>query len=1129
MISRIFIDRPIFAWVIAIIIMLAGVGGILALPIAQYPDVAPPQVTIQATYPGANAQTIQNSVTQVVEQTLTGIDGLIYFQSASSSRGQVTITVTFVKGTNPDIAQVQVQNQVQQALPRLPQQVQQQGLIVRKSNPDFLLIAAVYDTTDRATNVDVSDTLVSALQDPLGRTPGVGNTNVFGSQYAMRIWLDPAKLTSFQLMPSDVVTAIQSQNVEVAAGELGAQPSGPNQYLSATVTAQSRLQRPEQFADIILKTANGGATVRIRDVGHVELGAESYAALSRVNRHPGAGIAVQLAPGADALKTAELVKQQVAATAKSFPPGYEYSFVNDSTEFIKLSIDEVVKTLIEAVILVVIVMFVFLQSWRATLIPTIAVPVVLLGTFAVLYVAGFSINVLTLFGLVLAIGLLVDDAIVVVENVERLLEENPDMNPRDATIQSMDEITVALVAIALVLSAVFLPMAFFGGSTGVIYRQFSLTIVSAMILSVLVALILSPALTAHLLKQKKKDEHGDPVEDGWLGRKLPAVAHFFARARDKFNETFDKGVGHYTSAVKTVVDRKWLFLLIYAGVVALLVVLFLRLPTGFLPTEDQGIGIVQFQLPPGATQNRTLVVQKEIENYFLNNEGKNIATAFSVSGIGGGGAPGGQNTGLGFVALKDWADRKGKENTADAITGRASGAFANLRDAQVYALVPPAVRGLGQSNGFTIELQNTGGLTQEKFEAARDQLLAKASGDPTFVGVRLTELPDVPTLKVNVEAQKLAALGLSQSAVNATLSTAWGGTYVNDFLDRGRVKRVYVQGDAPYRSSPSDLAQWYVRGSTGQMAPFSSFSTTNWAQAPVSLSRFNGIQSYEFQGSSAPGQSSGQALAKMRELARGIPGTSVALAGLSYQEDLSAGQAPILYGLSLLVVFLCLAALYESWSIPVAVLLVIPLGLVGAILFVTLRGLVNDVYLQIGLLTTMGLASKNAILMIEFAEQAERKGARVMDAALQAAKIRLRPILMTSFAFIFGVMPLAISTGAGANSRIAIGTAVIGGMLTATFLAIFYIPFFFVMVRRAVRDGVAKLRGRPTGYQGDGGGGNGGGDKGGGGGGDGGGDSGGGGGGGNPGWGEGDGREGGPTPLLPAPQGRRALPAPEPA
>ncbi|GGB18475.1 multidrug efflux RND transporter permease subunit [Sphingomonas metalli] len=1063
MLSRIFIDRPIFAWVLAIIVMMAGAGAIMGLPIAQYPDVAPPQVSVRATFPGASAQTLQNSVTQVIEQQLTGIDGLLYFSSSSSSRGQVTITATFDKGTDPDIAQVQVQNQVQQAVARLPQQVQQQGLVVRKSNPDFLLIAGVYDETDQRTNQDVSDFLVSNLQDPLGRVPGVGDTNVFGSQYAMRIWLNPERLASYSLIPSDITAAIQAQNTEVAAGEVGGLPSAPDQMLNATVTAQSRLQTPEQFRQIIVKTLPSGATVRLSDVGRIELGAESYASVSRINRHPGAGIAVLLAPGADALKTAELVKAEISRVSKGFPAGLKVAYANDTTAFIELSIEEVVKTLIEAVILVVIVMFVFLQSWRATLIPTIAVPVVLLGTFAVFYLAGFSINTLTLFGLVLAIGLLVDDAIVVVENVERLMEENPDMSPRDATIESMKEISVALIAIALVLSAVFLPMAFFGGSTGVIYRQFSITIVSAMVLSVLVALILSPALTASLLKQKAREAE----EGAWLKRRFPRVAGWGTKSADWFNRTFDRGVERYVAGVKYTVARKWLFLIIYAGLVALLAVLFLRLPTGFLPTEDQGSALVQFRLPAGATQNRTLEVQRQVESYFAQYEGKNVGVMFTVAGGGGGGASG-QNTGQGFLNFVDWADRKGKENTADAITQRASGAFRGLRDAQVFALVPPAIRGLGQSDGFTMELQNTGGLTQEQFDAARDKLLALANADSMLSSVRLTELPDIATLQVDMDQQKLAALGLTQTTVNSTLTTAWGGQYVNDFIDRGRVKRVYVQGDAPYRSAPDDLKQWFVRGSNGQMAPFSSFATIDWGTAPTTLSRFNGIPSFEFQGSAAPGYSSGDAMARIAELAAQIPGTSVAWAGLSYQERLSSGQAPILYGLSIVVVFLCLAALYESWSIPFAVLLIIPLGLIGAIAFVTLRGLTNDVYLQIGLLTTMGLAAKNAILMIEFAEQAERKGARVIDAALEAAKIRLRPILMTSFAFIFGVLPLAISTGAGANSRIAIGTAVIGGMLSATFLAIFYIPLFFVLVRRGVRDGLAKLRGRPTGHRGGG-------------------------------------------------------------
>ena len=1049
--SRIFIDRPIFAWVIAIIVMLAGIGAIFSLPIAQYPDIAPPQVNVRAVYPGASAETVQNSVAQVIEQQLTGIDGLLYFTTSSTSRGQVNISATFEKGTDPDIAQVQVQNQVQQALSRLPQQVQQQGLRVTKSNPDQLLLVGVYDKTDKRTNQDVSDWMASNMQDPLARIPGVGDTNVFGAPYAMRIWLNPDRLASYSLMPSDVVTAITNQNTEVAAGEIGGQPQPSTQMLNATVTAQSRLQTPDQFAKIILKTQTSGATVLLKDVARIELGADSYNSVSRVNGHPGAGIGISLAPGADALTTADLVKARVAEIAKTFPAGLDYAYANDTTGFIKLSIEEVVKTLVEAIILVVIVMFIFLQSVRATLIPFVAVPVVLLGTFAVFYALGFSINTLTLFGLVLAIGMLVDDAIVVVENVERLMEEDPNLSPRDATIKSMEQIQMALVGIALVLSAVFLPMAFFGGSTGVIYRQFSVTIVSAMVLSVMVALILTPALTATLLK-KKSDEH-----NGWVERRFPAGGRFVGRARDVFNTNFERGVERYTVTVNKVVDRKWIFLLIYAAVCALLVLMFYRLPTGFLPTEDQGAAQIQFRLPAGATQSRTQDVQLAIERYFLKDEAKNIATMFTVTGGGGGGGASGQNTGQGFLNFSDWSDRKGKQNTADAIVGRASGAFRNFRDAQVFALIPPAIRGLGQSTGFTMELQNVSGMSRTDFVAARDKLLAMANADPDLAQIRLSDLPDVATLKVDIDQQKLSALGLAQGDVNSTLSTAWGGRYVNDFIDRGRVKRVYVQGDAQYRAAPDNIGEWFVRSNNGEMAPFSAFAQTSWATAPTTMSRFNGIPAFEFQGQAAPGKSSGEAMKRMEELAAQIPGTSVAWAGLSYQERLSSGQAPLLYAVSLIVVFLCLAALYESWSIPVAVLLVIPLGLVGAIFAVTLRGLQNDVYLQIGLLTTMGLAAKNAILMIEFAERAEKQGKRVIEAALEAARIRLRPILMTSLAFIFGVLPLAISTGAGANSRIAIGTSVIGGMLTATILAIFYIPLFFVIVRRTTRDALNRL------------------------------------------------------------------------
>ena len=1052
--SKIFIDRPIFAWVIAIIIMLAGIGAIISLPVAQYPDVAPTQINIRASYPGASAATLESSVTQILEQQLTGIDGMLYFSSSSTARGSVSISVILEKGIDADIAQVQVQNAIQAAISRLPAQVQQQGVRVSKSSPDLLLIAAIFDKTDKSTNFDVSDWLASNVQDELSRVPGVGDVNVFGSQYAMRIWLDPHKLAGVGLMPSDIIAALQNQNTEVAAGEIGGLPQPQGQELDATVTAQGRLQTPEQFRNIVVKSDPSGARVLLGDVARVEIGADNYAATIRTNGHPGAGIGISLEPGANALRTANLVKAKMAEIAPRMPAGYSYAFANDTSDFIKLSVYEVVKTLLEAILLVVLVMFVFLQSWRATLIPFIAVPVVLLGTFAILYALGFSINTMTLFGLVLATGLLVDDAIVVVENVERLMDENPEMSPRDATIASMEQIQMALVAIALVLSAVFLPMVFFGGSTGVIYRQFSATIVSAMALSVFIALTLSPAIAANLLRR----QHAT-VEQTWVGRGAPALAHSIERARVRFNEGFDRFRDWFVASVSRVVDRKWLFLAIYAGVLALLALLFFRLPTGFLPTEDQGAALVQFRLPAGATMTRTLQVQRAVEDYFWRGpEKRNVKTFFSVAGGGQGAA--GQNTGQAFLNLADYDQRKGARNSADAIVQRASGAFRGLRDAQVFALVPGAIRGLGQSSGFTMELLNAGGLTKEQFADARDRLLAQASATPQLSSVRLSELPDVASLKVNIDQQRVATLGLAASDVNNTLSTAWGGRYVNDFIDRGRVKRVYVQGDATYRSEPSDIDQWFVRNGQGGMVPFSSFAQTSWITTPTSSSRFLGYPSFEISGQGAPGVSSGTAMNTMESLASRIPGLSVAWAGQSYQERLSSGQAPILYGVALIVVFLCLAALYESWSIPVAVLLVIPLGLVGSILFVTLRGLQNDVYLQVGLITTMGLSAKNAILMVEFAERAEREGQRVIDAAIEAARIRLRPILMTSFAFIFGVMPLALSTGAGANSRIAIGTAVIGGMITATALAIFYIPFFFVLVRRSVRDGIKLVRER---------------------------------------------------------------------
>lgn len=1052
--SRIFIDRPIFAWVIAIIVMLCGVGALMLLPNEQYPDIAPTQVNIRASYPGASAETIENSVTQVLEQQLTGLDGLLYFSSQSTNRGRADITAVFAKGTDPDIAQVQVQNQIQSAISRLPQSVQDQGVRVTKSNPDQLMLVAVYDATDTRSNTDVADYLSSNIQDPLSRVNGVGEVNIYGAGHAMRIWLDPRRLAAAKLMPGDVIAAIQAQNTEVAAGEVGGVPSPSGQRLNATLTAQSLMQTPEQFEAIVLKAQPDGSSVSIRDVARVEIGAENYSVTSRLNRHPGAGMAISLAPGADALRTAEAVKVEMERLARNLPDGLEYTYGNDSTDFIKLSVAEVEETLIIAIVLVVMVMFVFLQSWRATLIPAIAVPVVLLGTFGVFYLAGFSVNTMTLFGLVLAIGLLVDDAIVVVENVERLLHENPEMTPREATIESMKEISVALVAIALVLSAVFLPMSFFGGSTGVIYRQFSLTIITAMVLSVLVALILSPALTATMLKSKAQQE----AQPGFLERRAPWLAERAARFRDWFNHAFERNTDRYGQHVAWIVERKWLFLAIYVGIVGVLALLFLRLPTGFIPNEDQGTVIVQYRLPAGATLERTQEVQREVERYFSEEEADTVDAMFTLAG--GGFGASGQNTGQAFVRLKNWEERTEPGQSAQDVADRAAAAFRGLRDAQVYTLVPGAVRGLGNSAGFTMQLQNARGMSREQFVTARDELLQKANADPQLQGVRLSDLPDVATLKVDIDPRRLQAYGLSVGDVNTTLSTAWGGRYVNDFIDKGRIKPVYVQGDAPYRASPDDISQWYVRGNSGQMSPFSTFSDLKWSTVPSSTSRFNGISSFEISGQAASGVSSGTAMARIADLAHEIPGASVAWSGSSYEQQVSSNQAPLLYALSILVVFLCLAALYESWTIPIAVLLVIPLGLVGAIVAVSLRGLENDIYLQIGLLTTMGLAAKNAILMIEFAEQAEKQGKRVIDAALEAARIRLRPILMTSFAFIFGTLPLAIASGAGANSRLAIGTAVVGGMLTATLLAIFYIPLFFVIVRRSVRDGVKAARER---------------------------------------------------------------------
>jgi len=1040
-ISRVFIDRPVLAWVISILIMMGGIAGILMLPVEQYPDIAPPSVNIRASYPGASAETLEISVTQVIEQQLTGIDGLIYFSSSSNANGVAQITVTLDRSVDADIAQVQVQNKVQQALPRLPQPVQQQGLIVTKSNADFLLVAAIYDETDKATSAQISDFASSTLQDAIARLPGVGDMNVFGSPYAMRIWLNPTQLAGYQLIPSDVMAAIRAQNTQVAAGQIGGQPAAESQRLNATVTARSRFTRVEQFRNIIVKTEADGSVVRLSDVARVELGSETYGNSARLNGHPGTGMAVQLAPGADALRTAELVRAEIARQSVNFPPGYKYAFPQDSTAFVKLSIEEVVKTLIEAVILVVVVMFLFLQSWRATLIPTIAVPVVLLGTFGVLAAAGFTINTLTLFAMVLAIGLLVDDAIVVVENVERLMREDPTLTPREATIRSMGEIQTALIAIALVLSAVFLPMAFFGGSVGEIYRQFSITMVAAMTLSVVVAIVLSPALAAVLLKHR---------DAGARSAGAPAwrLLHRFG---DGFSAWFDKLAEGYRNLVARLLRHSWSVVAVYAVLVAALLLLFVKLPTSFLPVEDQGRAQLQYTLPPGATLPRTFEAVLEIERYFMTEEKANVPEIFMNLGQSQAGS--GQNAGRGFIALAPWAQRKGEKNSAAAITQRATAKLgAQLRDVEFFALNPPPVRGLGQSSGFTMELLNTGGLSREAFKAARDKLLSAARAEASLNSVRSNTLDDTPTLQVEIDQEKVGALGIAQSDVDSTLSAAWGGNYVNDFTDRGRVKRVYVQGDAPYRSRPEDLNEWYVRTAKGTMAPFSTFATLSWRRSPVALARYNGWPAYEIQGSSGTGHSTGESMAKMEELAKQLSGVSVDWSGLSYQERKASGQTGLLYGISLAVVFLCLAALYESWSIPVSVLMVVPLGLLGAVLAVTLRGLTNDVYFQVGLLTTMGLAAKNAILIVEFAEHGMQQGRGAIEAVLEAARLRLRPIVMTSLAFIFGVLPLAVSTGAGAQSRIAIGTAVVGGMVTGTVLAVLAVPTFFVLILRLKRS-----------------------------------------------------------------------------
>ncbi|EAV7763585.1 efflux RND transporter permease subunit [Salmonella enterica] len=1029
--ANFFIRRPIFAWVLAIILMMAGALAIMQLPVAQYPTIAPPAVSISATYPGADAQTVQDTVTQVIEQNMNGIDNLMYMSSTSDSAGSVTITLTFQSGTDPDIAQVQVQNKLQLATPLLPQEVQQQGISVEKSSSSFLMVAGFVSDNPNTTQDDISDYVASNIKDSISRLNGVGDVQLFGAQYAMRIWLDANLLNKYQLTPVDVINQLKVQNDQIAAGQLGGTPALPGQQLNASIIAQTRLKDPQEFGKVTLRVNTDGSVVHLKDVARIELGGENYNVVARINGKPASGLGIKLATGANALDTATAIKAKLAELQPFFPQGMKVVYPYDTTPFVKISIHEVVKTLFEAIILVFLVMYLFLQNIRATLIPTIAVPVVLLGTFAVLAAFGYSINTLTMFGMVLAIGLLVDDAIVVVENVERVMMED-NLSPREATEKSMSQIQGALVGIAMVLSAVFIPMAFFGGSTRAIYRQFSITIVSAMALSVLVALILTPALCATLLKPVSAEHH--EKKSGFFGW---------------FNTRFDHSVNHYTNSVSGIVRNTGRYLIIYLLIVVGMAVLFLRLPTSFLPEEDQGVFLTMIQLPSGATQERTQKVLDQVTHYYLNNEKANVESVFTVNGFSFSGQ--GQNSGMAFVSLKPWEERNGEENSVEAVIARATRAFSQIRDGLVFPFNMPAIVELGTATGFDFELIDQGGLGHDALTKARNQLLGMVAKHPDLlVRVRPNGLEDTPQFKLDVDQEKAQALGVSLSDINETISAALGGYYVNDFIDRGRVKKVYVQADAQFRMLPGDINNLYVRSANGEMVPFSTFSSARWIYGSPRLERYNGMPSMELLGEAAPGRSTGEAMSLMENLASQLPnGIGYDWTGMSYQERLSGNQAPALYAISLIVVFLCLAALYESWSIPFSVMLVVPLGVVGALLAASLRGLNNDVYFQVGLLTTIGLSAKNAILIVEFAKDLmEKEGRGLIEATLEASRMRLRPILMTSLAFILGVMPLVISRGAGSGAQNAVGTGVMGGMLTATLLAIFFVPVFFVVVKR---------------------------------------------------------------------------------
>ena len=1047
--AKFFIDRPVFAWVIAIMMMLGGALCIKLLAVEQYPDIAPPAVTVSAVYPGADAQTIENTVTQLIEQNLTGLDNLIYMKSTSSAQGVVQTTLTFAPGTSPDFAQVQVLNKVESIKSRLPESVQKNGVSVAKNNTNFLKVIGFYSTNPQKTQADIADFIYSTVQDQIRRVQGVGDTQLFGSEYAMRIWLDPNKLNYFNLSIEEIIAAIQAQNAQVTAGQLGALPATEGQELNATITAQSRLKTPEQFQNILVRVNTDGSNILLKDVAKVEIGAADYNFLSRYDGKPSAGLGIYLATGANQLDTSAKVDQKIQELSQIFPEDIKFAYPYDTTPFVKLSINNVVHTLIEAIILVVIVMYVFLQNLRSTLIPTITVPVVLLGTFAVLYIFGFTINTLSMFAMVLAIGLLVDDAIVVIENVERIMHDEG-LSPYDATVKSMEQITSALVGIAVVLSAVFVPMAFYGGAAGGIYRQFSITIVTSMALSVLMAIVLTPALCAQILKAPSKNK----VKITTLGEKLQTIPPFTWISIgtkwffNKFNNLYNKSLYVYEKGVIKFIRYPLISFVCYVLIVVGLVFGFNRLPTGFLPNEDQGVLIVMVELPPGATLEQTMGVLNKTSQFYMNEKADSVREIFTVAGFSMVGR--GQNMGLGFIRLKDWDERKRPDQKVDALVGSGWGFASTITEGRVIITNVPAVPSLGMANGFSYMLKDTAGLGHEALMGAFFQLLGQAAQNPNLQQVRPGSMLDVPQYKINVDFETAQALGVAVSSVNTVLSTALGSAYIDDFVYNNRVKKVYLQSDSAYRMLPDDFSFWHVKNQKGEMVPYDAFATTTKSYGSPSLVRYDGVAAMGISGSAAPGMSSGQAMAIMEKLSKNLPkGFSYDWTDISYQERQTGSQTTTLYFISLIVVFLSLAALYESWTVPISILFVIPLGIIGTVYATMFRGLDNDIYFIVGLLTTMGLSAKNAILIVEFAKDAlEKEGKSLIDATLEACRLRLRPILMTSFAFILGVYPLATSSGAGSVSQNAVGTGVIGGMLTATFLAIFYVPLFFLFITK---------------------------------------------------------------------------------